>query len=68
MYNWSTDTKEISKDRVAYSKWKIEQSINFGIGNSKIKRQKLSQLMPLLDIDPAKKKYLSFLLWPKKQF
>ena len=68
MHNWSTNTKEIRKDKDTYSKWKMEQLINFGLGNSKIKKQKLSQLMPSLDIDPAKKKYLSFLLWPKKQF
>lgn len=67
MHNWSTDIKEIRKDKAGYSKWKMEQSINFGMGNSKIKKQKLVQLMPSLDIDPAKKKYLSFLLWPKKQ-
>ncbi|MBI5152415.1 hypothetical protein HZA39_02680 [Candidatus Peregrinibacteria bacterium] len=67
MYNWSTDTQEISKDEIAYSIWKMEQLINFGLGNSKIKKQKLLQLMPSLDIDPAKKKYLSFLLWQKKQ-
>lgn len=68
MHNWSTDTKEIRKDKTAYPRWKMEQLINFGMGNSKIKKQKLSQLMPSLDIDLAKKKYLSFLLWPKKQF
>lgn len=68
MYNWSTDTKEISKDKTAYSKWKMEQLINFGLGKSKIEKQQLLQAFPSLDIDPAKKKYLSFLLWPKKPF
>lgn len=67
MHNWSIDTKEIRKDKNAYAKWKIEQSINFGMGSSKIKKSKLSRLMFSLDIDPAKKNYLSFLLWPKKQ-
>lgn len=67
MHNWSTNVKELAKNRTAYSKWKMEQSINFGLGNAKIKKLQLSQLMPSLDIDPAKKKYLSFLLWPKKQ-
>lgn len=67
MHNWSTNTKEIRKDKDTYSKWKMEQLINFGLGNSKIKKQKLLQLMPSLDIDSAKKKYLSFLLWPQKQ-
>ncbi|OGJ42645.1 hypothetical protein A3B60_02750 [Candidatus Peregrinibacteria bacterium RIFCSPLOWO2_01_FULL_39_12] len=67
MYNWSINTKEIRKDKATYSIWKLEQLINFGMGNSKIKKQKLLQLMPSLDIDPAKKKYLSFLLWPRKQ-
>lgn len=67
MHNWSTNTKEIRKDKDTYSKWKMEQLINFGMGNSKIKKQKLLQLMPSLDIDSAKKKYLSFLLWSQKQ-
>jgi len=66
MYNWSTNTIEIHKDKTAYSIWKLEQLINFGVGSAKIKKQKLLQLMSSLDIDPAKKKYLSFLLWPKK--
>jgi len=68
MHNWSTNTKEIRENKAAYSKWEMEQSINFGLGGTKIKKQKLLELMPSLDIDPAKKKYLSFLLWPKKQF
>lgn len=62
MQNWSTNTKELAKNKKAYSLWRMEQLINFGIGKSKINKQQLEKSISYLDIDPAKKKYLSYLL------
>jgi len=68
MNNWSTDTKELKKDKKKYVIWRLEQLINFGLGKEKIKQRELKKYWSLLSLDPNKKRYLSFLLWPKKQF
>ena len=36
MKNWSTDTKKLSKNQNKFTIWKLEQLINFGLGNEKI--------------------------------
>ena len=68
MYNWSVNTKELKKDKRGYKIWHLEQLINFGLGKEKIRQFDLKKYWSLLDLDPKKKRYLSFLLWPKKQF
>ncbi|MEK7211443.1 MAG: hypothetical protein AAB731_02320 [Patescibacteria group bacterium] len=67
MYNWSVDTKELKKDKNKYAVWRLEQLVNFGLGGEKFNKSQLKKYWPLLDLDPKKKKFLSFLLWPKKQ-
>jgi hypothetical protein len=66
MYNWSVNTKELKKDKRQYEIWRLEQLINFGLGREKLERSELEKYWGLLNLDPIKKKYLSFLLWPKK--
>ncbi|PIR90812.1 hypothetical protein COU03_04060, partial [bacterium (Candidatus Gribaldobacteria) CG10_big_fil_rev_8_21_14_0_10_41_12] len=68
MYNWSVDTKELKKDKKRYKVWQLEQLINFGLAKEKINLAELKKYWGLLNLDPNKKRYLSFLLWPKKQF
>jgi hypothetical protein len=63
MYNWSTDTKELKKDKEAYIVWQLSQTINFGLTGKKIKKSELKKYWMQLKIDPAKKKYLKWLLW-----
>lgn len=63
MYNWSTDIKELKKDKKAYNIWKLTQAINFGLGGKKIKAAELRKYWSLLELDPAKRKYLKMLLW-----
>ena len=43
MYNWSTDTTELKKDKNAYAVWKIEQLVNFGLGKEKLKEEEIKK-------------------------
>lgn len=62
MYNWSVDLKKLSKNKKQFQVWKLEQLINFGLDNEKIKKAELRKNLSSLVIDPQKKKYLEFLL------
>lgn len=63
MYNWSTDTKTLSKYPEKYAVWKLEQLINFGLNGQTLNLKELKKYFNQLHIDPQKKKYLSFLLF-----
>ena len=62
MHNWSTDTTELKKDPEKYAVWELEQLINFGLNGSLLNTEKLRRYWPQLNLDPARKAYLSFLL------
>lgn len=62
MYNWSVDTKFLAKYPQKYKIWRLEQLINFGLGEQKINRSDLKKYFLKLTVDPQKKKYLKFLL------
>lgn len=66
MKNWSTDLKELKKDKTKYIIWKLEQMINFGLDNKKISRKELKKYWNKLYIDPLKKRYLKMILWPRQ--
>lgn len=67
MYNWSVDVKKFKKeDPEGYKVWKLEQMINWGLGNEKISEKLLRKYWKKLFMDILTKKYLQFLLWPKK--
>lgn len=66
MYNWSTDTKRLQKDPDKYAVWKLEQMINYGLGNEKINRKDLVKYFDFLVIDPDKKAFLTYILYGKK--
>lgn len=68
MNNWSVDVKQLKKDKKQYAVWHLEQLVNFGLGKEKIKEADLRANWPKLRLDPKKKKFLSFLLWPLKRF
>ncbi len=68
MRNWSTDTTQLKKNLEQYKIWKLEQMINFGLDKEKISKKELKKYWNQLALDPARKKYLSFLLWPSHQF
>lgn len=66
MYNWSIDIKSLNKNSKDAEIWKIEQAINFGLNGQKLNRQLIKKYWNRLHLDPARKKFLKFLLWPKK--
>lgn len=62
MYNWSVDTAFLQKYPEKYHLWKLEQLINFGLGDEKIDKKLLKKYFKKIDIDLDKRKYLKFLL------
>ena len=62
MRHWSVDTTELEKDPQAYAIWRLEQRINFGLGEEKVKEAELRQYWSQLDLDPHKKKFLGLIL------
>ena len=62
MYNWSTDEEAIKKDPEAYKIWKLEQMINFGLGEEKINAADLKKYWNRLKIDASRKKFIELLL------
>ncbi len=68
MNNWSVDVKQLKKHKKQYTIWHLEQLINFGLGKEKISKKSLRANWSKLHLDTNKKRFLSFLLWPQKQF
>ena len=65
MYNWSVDEEAMKKaDPEGYEIWRLEQLINYGLGGEKLNEEQVKKYWDRLYLDPAKKDYLSFLLWP----
>ncbi len=67
MYNWSVDEKAFKEaDHEGYERWRIEQMINWGLGGEKLDEAKLRKYWDKLYLDPIKRWYVEFLLWPDK--
>lgn len=66
MYNWSVDTTELKKDKKQYAVWRLEQMVNFGLGEEKINGKEIKKYWNILDLDRDKKNYLKTILWPKQ--
>ena len=62
MYNWSTDTKKLKKNKEKYTIWKLEQLVNFGLSGEKISGKDLKKYFNKINIDPLRRKYLSLLI------
>jgi len=62
MRNWTVDTSKFDKKSPVYIKWKLEQLINFGLDDEKIKRNELKEYLSKLSIDPSKRQYLEYIL------
>jgi len=62
MRNWSTDTKNLRKNKDKFAVWKLEQLINFGLGKDKIKIDDFKKYWNILEIDPSKKEFLKFFM------
>ena len=57
--HWSINIKELKKDKESFAAWKVEQWVNWGIGNTRIKKADLIKYWDKIDIDPWKRKALS---------
>ena len=62
MKNWSTNTKKLRESKDKFSIWKLEQLINFGLGKEKIKKNELKKYWNIINIDSAKRKFLSLFI------
>ncbi|PKL52446.1 MAG: hypothetical protein CVV37_00990 [Nitrospira bacterium HGW-Nitrospira-1] len=62
MYNWSTNIKELKKDKEKYAIWKIEQMVNFGLDGEKIKETEIRKYLLKINIDPNRLKFFKTLL------
>ena len=68
MYNWSVDEEKFkAADPLGYDIWRIEQLINYGLDNEKLDEKMVRKYWKKLYLDPFKKKYIKFLLWPPKK-
>ncbi|OGJ21037.1 MAG: hypothetical protein A3A82_01720 [Candidatus Pacebacteria bacterium RIFCSPLOWO2_01_FULL_47_12] len=62
MRNWSVNTQKLDKNAQNATKWRYEQSINFGLEGERLERVTVRRLLATLQIDPDKKKLLEFIL------
>lgn len=62
MKHWSVDEETLKKDPESYAIWRLEQRINFGVGEKMISRSELKRHWDQLDIDPYKRKALALAL------
>ena len=60
--HWSVDENELKKDPDAHAIWRLEQRINYGIGEQKINKEELKRYWERIDIDPFRRKALSSVL------
>jgi len=66
MYNWSVDTGKFAKGSKEALIWRLEQTINFGLNGEKLDKSLVRKYWQKLHLDPARKQFLKFLLWPKR--
>lgn len=64
MYNWSVDERAFGSDAKAQLLWTLQQTINFGLNGKRLNERNLRRhFAQLTDLDPARRRYLSFLLY-----
>lgn len=61
--HWSVNTKELEKDTESFAVWRLEQWVNWGIGDTKVKKIDLIKYWDKIDIDEWKRKALSLALF-----
>ena len=62
MYNWSVDEQALKKNPAQYTRWRLEQLINFGLNGEKINERELREHFSELNIDPSRRRLLEILL------
>ncbi len=68
MYNWSVDEKYLRKFPEKYKLWRLEQTIAYGLDGAKLDKNEVISNWQYLKrrLDPQRRKFIEFLLWPKK--
>lgn len=66
MYNWSTDIKKLKENKEQYVLWKLQQMINFGLGNRKISQKELKKYWDKLEMDYYRRKFLELIIYGKE--
>lgn len=61
--HWSVNENKLAKNPEAYIIWKLEQRINWGIGERIMSKIELLKFWYRLDIDPWKRKALGLVLF-----
>ena len=61
--HWSVNTKELEKTPENLAIWKLEQWINWGIGENRVKKSDLIKYWDELDMDEWKRKALSLTIF-----
>lgn len=62
MYNWSTNERALKKNPKKYIIWRLEQLINFGLGDEKLDKSDVKKYWSQIKIDPSRRAFLSLLL------
>lgn len=66
MYNWSVDERAFGNDARKKTLWILQQTINFWLNGKRLNEQDLRRYFAkLTDLDPARRRYLSFLLYDR---
>jgi hypothetical protein len=67
MYNWSVDEKYLARYPRKYKLWKLEQLLCYGLEGKKVSSSEIKNNWSYLKkrLDPQRRKFLEFLLWPK---
>ncbi len=60
--HWSVGETALSQDPHAYAVWRLEQRINYGIGEERIDTGTLRAHWDEIDIDPSKRRALALVL------
>ena len=62
MHNWSTNISRFKKSSPVYIKWRLEQLINFGLGQEKLSQKQLIKYLPELKIDQKSRQFLESII------
>ena len=60
--HWSVDETGLKKAPERYAIWRLEQRINFGLGEPKINKEELTKYWDKIEIDPSKRRVLALAL------
>jgi len=62
MYNWSTSISRLHKNKDAFTQWRLEQQINFGLNGKRLNTSQLKKYFNRLKIDSYKRDFIKYIL------